>query len=189
MRRSLFTGVLALVLLVGIVAYCSLRYEAQMLAVTHWVHDTLGLSGLIGILVLSDSVITPIPPDALLVVIAKSELHERWPWVILLVGCCSAAAGCAGFYFGKHAGSTAFATRLLSRRGRRAKALVARHGKWAVALGAITPIPFSITCWFAGIFGVPFGAFGPMTLLRIPRFYVYYVAIAYGDVALRTLWT
>ncbi len=179
-RRSLAMSVLGVGALLAAIGYLSLRHEREMRLVTDWVYDALGFPGLMGILFLSDSVITPIPPDALLVVISKSELHQHWPAVILFVGCFSALAGCTGFFIASHAGQTRLATWLLSHASSRAKAVVVRYGKWAVALGAITPIPFSVTCWFAGVFGIPFRAFAPMTLLRVPRFFVYYAAIAYG---------
>ncbi|MEZ4226880.1 MAG: VTT domain-containing protein [Polyangiaceae bacterium] len=180
-------ALLTLALLVAAVGYASVHYEAEMLAAASWVHDWIGFPGLMAILFMSDAVITPIPPDALLVVISKSELHENWAWLIAFTGCLSALAGCAGWALGRSAGRTRAARWLLRRRGQRVQALVQRHGKWAVALGAVTPIPFSITCWFAGIFEMRFRTFAPMTLLRLPRFFVYYVAIAYGDAVLRAL--
>jgi membrane protein YqaA with SNARE-associated domain len=186
-RRSLAMTALGVFGLVAAIGYLSLRHEREMRLVTDWVYARLGFPGLMGILFLSDSVITPIPPDALLVVIAKSELHRHWPGVILFVGCFSALAGCAGYFFATHAGRTRAATWLLSRASSRTRAVVVRYGKWAVALGAVTPIPFSITCWFAGVFRIPFRSFAPMTLLRLPRFFVYYLAIAHGADLLRLL--
>jgi membrane protein YqaA with SNARE-associated domain len=59
--------------------------------------------------------------------------------------------------------------------------MVQRYGRLTVALGALTPLPFSITCWCAGGLGMPLARFLPVSLLRVPRYVVYYLAIAYAD--------
>jgi membrane protein YqaA with SNARE-associated domain len=66
--------------------------------------------------------------------------------------------------------------------------LIDRYGYWAVALGALTPIPFSITCWSAGMLRLGFGRFLLVALLRVPRFVGYYVVIAYSSELVRVFW-
>jgi len=180
-RRSLVKAVLALVALVAAVGVAGLLYEAELLVATTWVLDTVGLFGLMLILFLSDAVITPIPPDLVLVVLSNSWVHQHWWIAICLIGLLSSFAGNVAWLLSTRVGGTRWVTLLFGRFRRTNRRLVARYGKWAVALGALTPIPFSVTCWTAGLLHMPWRDFGPITLLRVPRFVGYYVAIAYAD--------
>ncbi len=179
-RRSLRQTLLFLVALFAAVGVCSALYEAELLNATAWTYERLGLLGLLGLVVFADAIASPIPPDVVLVVVSKTELHANWPGVVLLIGALSSVAGCGGYFLGKSLKSTAWVASRLRRR-RLQRALVARYGRWAVALGALTPIPFSVTCWLAGIFGMPLREFAPITLLRVPRFFVYYGLIVAAE--------
>jgi membrane protein YqaA with SNARE-associated domain len=180
-RRSLFKAVLLLAALVTAVGVGGLLYEAELLAATTWVFDTIGLFGLMLILFVSDALITPIPPDLVLVVLSNSWVHQYWGIAVGLIGLLSSLAGNVAWLLSTRVGGTRWATLLFGRFRRTNQRLVARYGKWAVALGALTPIPFSVTCWTAGLLDMPWREFGPVTLLRLPRFVGYYVAIAYAD--------
>ena len=136
--------------------------------------------GLAGILFLSDSVISPIPPDLVLLVLANSPAAPWWYWLIPLLGLLSAVAGCCGWWLGAWLGRYPSIRRGLDRFGGNER-VVQRYGAWGVALGALTPIPFSITCWIAGMMNVPIRRVAPVTLLRVPRYVVYYLAIVYAE--------
>jgi membrane protein YqaA with SNARE-associated domain len=187
-RRSAIQAIVVLALLVALLGALGLAYEAELLAATAWVHRELGVPGLFGIVLACDGLGAPIPPDLVLVVTSKTPLAASWKWLVPGFGVASASAGTLGWWLGKRLGETRLAARLLGRRRRaRGEKLVARYGRWAVAIGAVTPIPFSITCWIAGTFRMPFTACAPMTLLRIPRYLVYYLAIAYSEAIVRAL--
>jgi len=49
-----------------------------------------------------------------------------------------------------------------------------RFGPIAVAIGALTPFPYSVTTWTAGMFNMPFKRMILPTMLRIPRLWIYY---------------
>ena len=55
-----------------------------------------------------------------------------------------------------------------------------RWGVWTVAIGALSPLPYSITCWFAGIYNMPYRRFFLATLFRIPRIIAYYMIFRPG---------
>jgi membrane protein YqaA with SNARE-associated domain len=186
-RRSVLRAFAALALLIGVLGVLGLLYESELLAATAWAHQELGLPGLFGVILLGDGLGVPIPPDLVLVVVSKTALAASWTWLVPAFGVASSASGVVGWWLGKKLGETRIAARVLGRRRVRGEALVARYGGWAVALGAITPIPFCITCWIAGTFKMSLRSFAPMTLLRIPRFLVYYLAIAYSDAIVRAL--
>jgi membrane protein YqaA with SNARE-associated domain len=60
------------------------------------------------------------------------------------------------------------------------EALFKKYGLWAVLAGATTPMPFSVTCWTAGVLGVGFWPMVMACLFRIPRFYLYYGIVVTG---------
>jgi membrane protein YqaA with SNARE-associated domain len=185
--RSVVKAGIVLVLLFAVVGGVGMLFREELVAATERINELIGFAGLAVILFLSDAFITPVPPDALLVVIANSELAQRWPLLILALGLVSIAAGSAAWFFGVKLGDTRLPRLMFGRFRAQNRALVARYGRWAVGLGAITPIPFSLTCWTAGMFRMRYDQFFWMSLLRIPRFYLYYVAIAYSDELLRAL--
>ncbi|HLV21849.1 MAG TPA: VTT domain-containing protein [Polyangiaceae bacterium] len=180
-RRNLLLAAALLLVLFGGVGLCGVFFEAELLATTHWLYDTLGLAGLFAILFVSDAVISPVPPDLVLVVIAHTKLSASWPELLLAVSLVSVLAGNVGYWCGRRLGSSNVPRLLFGRHLERSQHLVSRYGRWAVALGALTPIPFSLTCWTAGMLTMPHPAFFSMTLLRLPRFYLYYLAIAHAD--------
>ena len=182
-RRSVVRTVAALVVLFAGFGVLGLAYEAELAALTRSVHHAVGLWGLYAILFLSDAVVSPVPPDAILAVIAHSELSRSWPLAVLGLGAVSCAGGSLGWFFGSALKRTRAAETLLGR-FRRNRRLVARYGLLAVAFGALTPIPFSLTCWTAGMLGLRFPSFFLVSLLRFPRFFLYYWVIADAG----TLW-
>lgn len=186
-KLGLLKAGLLVLLLFGTLAVLGITYEAELLAFTSTLYRGLGLPGLLGILFVSDAVTSPVPPDAVLIVIAKSELHRHWPLLIIGIGVMSAVAGSVGWLFGSLLANTRIPRLLFGRARARNERLVRRYGCWSVALGALTPIPFSLTCWTAGMLKLPFRAFAAVALLRIPRFVGYYIVIAYADVIARAV--
>jgi membrane protein YqaA with SNARE-associated domain len=94
-----------------------------------------------------------------------------------------AASMLAGYVGYRLAGRLA-RVRLLARRieASRAKVdrLIERYGYWAIVLGGITPIPFSVLCYLSGIYRIPLKYLGVLILTRIPRLLVFYVLIRAG---------
>jgi membrane protein YqaA with SNARE-associated domain len=91
----------------------------------------------------------------------------------------SLVGGAVGYWVGRSLGTTRWLRRVLERRGGRAQALLDRYGLTAVAVAAITPLPYSIFCWAAGAGRVPFSRFLLVSQLRILRVagYLYLIQI------------
>ena len=67
-------------------------------------------------------------------------------------------------------------------RGVEQRDFIDKYGFWAVVLGAITPLPYSFTCWSAGALGVHWAKVLAASLLfRIPRLILYYLLIASAE--------
>ena len=91
-RNVVLTAVSLLLLFVG-VGVLGIFFEERLLDATSAIYDVLGLPGLLAILFVSDAVISPVPPDVVLIVLANSPAHAIWTYLIPAIGLMSAAAG------------------------------------------------------------------------------------------------
>lgn len=169
--RALY-GLIALMLLMALLGFL---YEEELIIATSWVVDRIGFPGLMTILMITDTLVTPFPPDILLVVIAKSPLAENWPLYVGVLGMVSVVAGLAGYSIGRWLGHFQWAQRLFGDFKDDHRDFIRKYGFWAVVLGSVTPLPYSVTCWTAGVLGIRWTTvLAASALFRIPRFYVYY---------------
>ncbi len=182
MRRNVLRAIGSIVFLFGAVVLAGVAFEETLVTFTDWIYANLGLAGLAALVFSADSVTTPIPPDLILVVVAKTEeLARNWAVLIPLAGALSASAGVAGWWLGKHLARHPGIAPSVARFQERHGPLVKRYSRLTVALGAMTPLPFSLTCWSAGALDMPLQRFLPLSLLRLPRYVVFYGAIVYAD--------
>lgn len=179
-RKNLLRLGFALIVLGGIAALLMSRFRPELDAVTATVFDAVGLGGLIGVIFFADTFVAPFPPDTVLILLAASPYHADWLWLIPLIGVVSTCAGYLGFGLGTYFSKRPWAEKWFGSLRTKSKVMVLRYGPWAIALGALTPIPFSITCWSAGLLHLPFRHVWKPCLLRIPRYVIYYAVIAYA---------
>ncbi len=76
--------------------------------------------------------------------------------------------------------TTRFVTRAFERSGGQIQATLTKHGATAVAVAAITPLPYSIFCWAAGAGRISFKSFFFVSQLRIIRVALYLYLIQLG---------
>jgi len=187
-RSSAKQAAIALFVLLGALALATKLYQAELLAATAWVFDTIGAVGLVALIMLADGFASVVPPDLVLIAIAKSTLSESNRWLLVgVLSIASIAAGNLGYFIAAKLRHSSAPDRLFGRARVKSEKLVRRFGGWAIAVGALTPVPFSITCWAGGLLGMSWRVLAPMTLLRIPRFFVYYAAISGVDGFVRGL--
>lgn len=179
-KTNVIRAAVGIVLLSALLAATGMLFEPELLRLAESVYLALGVLGLSLALLLTDSVFSPVPPDMLLLVVAKSSLHQHWPIVLPAAGFISAAAGNLGWLLGGLFGRIPFTRGYVARLRARYERPIRRFDRWAIALGALTPLPFSLTCVTAGALGMPWKRFAPVTLLRVPRFIVFYWLIFYS---------
>lgn len=146
-------------------------FEPHILFLADSLLPRLGPASLFLLVALNDFAVTPVSPDIAIFLIA-----HKWPGSYLLVfflGLGSVCGGALAWACGRFL-EAKFKPEALDAFVRRNHALINRYGAWIVALGALTPVPYSLSCWAAGALGMDFRRFLPMTLFRIPRFLLYY---------------
>ncbi len=174
LRPHVKAAVFSIFLLAIALIACGIWLEPELKRLGKQVYDAMGIPGLTLMVYLGDSVITPIPPDVALVIIQRSGLSQNAWWLVTWLGLVSAAAGFTGWYLGHKLRSTKFPRRIFGPKLETAESLMKKFGPIAVAIGALTPFPYSVTTWTAGIFNVPLRKMIIPTLLRVPRLWIYY---------------
>ncbi len=180
--ENLIKTVIALAIFIVAMTALGYLFENELETGTNWVVNQVGFLGLCLILLVTDTLITPFPPDILLLVIAKSSLAEYWPLYVLILGMVSCAAGILGWGIGRWLGHFEFVKRMIGKLDKNQREFIHRYGFWAVAIGSITPFPFSITCWAAGMMSLRgMTVLTAVLIFRIPRFFLYYWLIIAAD--------
>jgi len=168
---------IAIVVLLSAVVFIGMAFESQLAALTIWLEARLGFAGLALLMFVNDTFVSPLPPDLVLFIFSKSAKAEYAPLVISVFGVCSALAGVVGWRIGKVLQNTRIPKMIFGDRLQKSEALAKRYGSWAVLIGALTPIPYSLTTWTAGMMGLEFKKIFWPCLARIPRFWIYYYLI------------
>lgn len=171
MKKSTKKTVWTLVALTVFFLSIALLFEPQFRWAGEAVLARFGLSGLMGSIMMMDYFLQPFPPDIL---VYSYVLSEGNVWLVaVLAGLASVSGGVLGYFTGRfleHEGAAKF---IKPQHYDQAQDLFKNHGFWAVMIGALTPIPFNVICWCAGIFKMPFRFFVLSCLLtRGPRFFL-----------------
>ncbi|MCU0931493.1 MAG: VTT domain-containing protein [Serpentinimonas sp.] len=174
-RRNLINALVGLVVFVVLMGVLGYLFEPELVKVTTWIVERIGFAGMAVILAITDSLVTPFPPDILLVIIANSPLAANWPMYVGLLGVVSVCAGMTGYSIGRWLGHFAWTQRLFGHFKTDHHDFIRKYGFWAVVVGAVTPLPYSVTCWTSGVLGVRWTTvLAASVLFRIPRFYLFY---------------
>lgn len=96
----------------------------------------------------------------------------------------SVLGGCASWWLSSRLSHVPVVRRrITSGRARRMFELTRKYGALALAVGAVSPLPYSIAAWACGATGLGFRPFVGVSLLRVPRiaFYLYMVKLGTLD--------
>ncbi|MEY3012978.1 MAG: hypothetical protein RIT45_1713 [Pseudomonadota bacterium] len=157
-------GLLALIVAILALGYF---YREPILAISKTFVANFGGPGVALGYFLPDALFVPLPQEA---VKTFAYLGGMPFWTIVAWSCLGTlTGGPVGYWLGANLARRPRVAALLERRGAKAHAMVARYGPVGLAIGALTPLPYSITCWAAGALAMPFRTFLLVSLLRIPR--------------------
>jgi len=140
--------------------------------------DTLGGLGVALGFFLPDAFNLPLPADAFTTLGIAGGMS--FVEVVLWGTAGSWVGGAIGYWIGRGLRHTRWVRRVLESRGGRVQRLLTKHGAVAVAVAALTPLPYSIFCWGAGAGRLPFRVFLAISLLRIVRVAGYLLVIQVG---------
>lgn len=127
--------------------------------------------GLFSLVALNDFIVTPVSPDILIFLISQKSPGSYM--LVAALGTASVLGGASAWLCGRFLENKFKAVRLEKFIAEN-HVLINKYGVWIVALGALTPVPYSLTCWAAGALKMDFPKFFLMILLRIPRFMLYF---------------
>ena len=117
----------------------------------------------------TESIIQPFPVDPILI---ASIAAGGNPHILLFYASLGAMLGAITAYvLGKYLGEPVFLKLFKKKYYQQGEKFFEKYGIYAVLLGAVTPIPFKVIAWLAGIFEMPFIPFLIMTFIgRVGRF-------------------
>ncbi|MFT4974985.1 MAG: membrane protein YqaA with SNARE-associated domain [Myxococcota bacterium] len=126
------------------------------------------------------------PPHEVCMAFARLGGMPFWEVVAWATGG-SLTGGSIGYFIGRSLAKTSWFQRIIGGRGRLAWESVQRNGPIALAIGALSPIPYSICCWASGAMNMRLGVFLAVSLLRLPRlaFYLWLVQLGLVDLHLQ----
>jgi membrane protein YqaA with SNARE-associated domain len=182
MRRVLLTAVLGMMGFTVMVMLLAWLFREPLLAVGEWFVDTFGGVGIAIGFYFPDAFTVPVPNDAF----TAFGLWGGMPfWQVVYWGSLgSLLGGGTGWAIGRYLLSrSARLQAFIERRGgEEMRAQLVRGGRWFLAVAAVSPVPYSVTCWAAGATKMPFWEFMAISLLRIPRVAVFSWLIQQGFV-------
>lgn len=178
LRKLLWQSVGAMVLLFGIVAILAIFLREPITMVAHRIVESLGLVGIFFGVLAADGLMFPIPPTTYLFIAVAANV----PIIPVLIVCAVASflGGALAYLLGPTLQRVPFINRRIEAFRPRGEALFKRWGGWTIAIAAVTPLPFSLVCWFAGIYRMPFARFISVSVVRAPRLLVYYGIFTLG---------
>ncbi len=139
--------------------------------------------GYVGIffLTFTESFIQPIIPDPFIV--GATSLGLDTDSTVLVVCIATVLGAIVGYGLGKFLGKPIFIKIFGKAAFKHGKKFFNKYGVWGVVIAGLSPIPFKVVTWLAGIYNLPFHKFLLASIAgRIPRF----VAMAYlGDLLFR----
>lgn len=127
--------------------------------------NTLGFIGILIVSFFLDIIFfQPISPSIFLITsIISEELH--WFLVFLCVSIGSFLGSLVDYSLGKTLGHSVLTKISSEKRFNEIEKLFQKYSHYAIIIGTFSPIPYSLICWFSGIFEVKFKKFVIFALL------------------------
>lgn len=130
-----------------------------------------------------DAFSAPIPND-IFSVFGRMGGMPFWE-VVAWASAGSISGGCVGWWIGRHwISKNRWLRAWMKAQGGKTVERVRKRGGWFLAVAAITPMPYSLVCWGAGIVNMRFGVVFGVSTLRILRIALYLWLIEQGVVSI-----
>jgi len=178
--RNLAYLVVGIVALVALAATAEHLFGAEVQAASSWLTHKGGYPGVALAIWLIDTFTVPMSPDVVLAFVAHSGSSLNHALALTVICIASVLAGNSGYYLARWLSTWSWLRRRLERSFDKGHALFARFGVWAVVIAGLTPVPFSVVCWLAGVYRMSPGRLFLATFSRVPRFVGWYYLIRLG---------
>lgn len=136
--------------------------------------ETFSTLGVLSVFFLSESVLGLIPPE---IFIAWSKKTDDPVLILAILATLSYLGGIISFFIGKAALKIESVKNFLEVRMAKQLKNTSKWGGFLIVVGALLPIPFSITCMAGGLIKYPLKGVLLFGLFRFARFAVYALAI------------
>lgn len=178
LRRLIKRSLIGLVAIFSIAALFGILLGDQIAVAAHLVIETLGLLG-VGLCVFAAEAFgVPVPPSTYTFAAIAGESPVT---AILIISFGTSIAGASlAYLIGPYIGRLPVIRDWLERFRPDGEVLFQKWGIWTVGVAAITPLPFTICCWLAGIYRMAYVPFFAATLARVPRLLLYYAVFTLG---------
>src|SRR5688500_4582138 len=165
-KRELLALALKLVLgaaaLVALVSLLGHHFRPELEGLGRGFIDRFGYAGIALGTYIADGLHCPVPPQFYMLASIASGWSALWTIVAVCIG--SMFGGFTAYAIARRASKLKFLQRLLARSQEKVDWLFARYGYWAVAIGSLTPIPYSFLCYVAGGYRMPAKIFVVLSL-------------------------
>ncbi len=171
LARQMVLGVALMMAALGLLALVA---KDPLEAASAWFVARFGLVGLFfGVLLVDATVFTNEP----FLFLGYEGGLGFWP-VYIAAASASVLAGPTGWAMGRLISGNAWLQGQIKKR--KIDIFFQRYGFWAVAVAAVTPIPYSLVTWASGAARLPLLTVFLGSLFRIPKTMFYYLLIVYG---------
>lgn len=157
-------------------------FEEELRAIGVAFVETFGGVGVAFCTLVPDAITMP-PPHEICMTFAYTGGMSFWE-VVLWATAGSVTGGSIGYVIGRQLSHTQWFQNLVRGRARLAWQAIERHGALALAVGALSPVPYSVCCWASGAMHMRPAVFLVVSLLRLPRlaFYLWIILMGLVDV-------
>lgn len=172
---KLMLGVMGVV---GLVSLLGHYFRVELETMGNAFLDRFGYIGIALGTYIADGLHCPVPPQFYMLASIVSGWSVVWTLVAVCVG--SVLGGATAYSIARRASKLRPLKRLLACTQAKLDWLFARFGYWAVAIGSLTPIPYSFLCYVAGGYRMPPRIFFALSLFRIPKVVLYFYLVKLG---------
>ncbi len=173
--RKMAAGLVAMFIVAGLSGWL---LRDPLVQIGGWCVDRFGLFGLFASTWVTDTSPLPLTNEPLMF-LALSGGMNRWT-IFLVVSAASVLGGASGYFFGRTLHRVTPIREYMTRWSPEVVAWLEKNGGWGVAVAALTPIPYSLSTWTAGIIGTRFAVVMLAALLRIPKTAFYLLLLIAG---------
>jgi undecaprenyl-diphosphatase len=127
--------------------------------------------GGIFVLTTAEQFIFPVPADIFITM--GTTLGLSFTKILWIISSAAVIGSLIGYFLGKYLGHPIISWLLGKKRLEKGEKFIKKWGVWGVILAGLTPLPFKIVTWSAGIFEMPLKKFLPAVMVsRIPRYFI-----------------